>query len=499
MKRLIALLLAALLLAGTSAWAEELTLDQKFARQVQESAFKGSVTFTVSGNATKTLDSVTWAALKTLAPRLSIETDHSYVRAQGGGQATMSLLLDGENAGKTTLLYNDSLAGLTSEVLTAQPTWYAAARTWDVTQLFQSAIQGNKAWPPIWRVLWAVHSAPEAWRTRAEAYLTPYETKLGVWMSGYVKVSSTNNETTELHCLVPAQALKAEIKQLMVDFYADSGLLSLLREIVTAKEASAYLQPAMRETFFSLLDQTELEGDIEIIRRYDTKGEALLDQISLPFAKDQALSHLTISVSPDAGGEKWEFLGQTREGVDFDFTCIQGKDLIFSGSAALLLPAEKEDTQSFVVVEGEPERQSIAFDYNFSWDPGEEKYTLTSDRFERTMKGTLLIKPQHSDVLPNQTVETEIHLSSGSSQRSATRLEATLTWRDLDTDASVTAALSGRTAAPFTVETLNGVSNAVRVDLLSSTAYPGLVQGWQDHAQTWLQGLMGRLLPGLGQ
>lgn len=499
MKRMIALLLALLLLlTGVgSALAANYTLEEKFVGQMLNSAYRGTVTFEVSGEGSSVFDENTWALLKSLAPRLALEGDHSLTR--GDGQATLTLLLDGKNAGKTTLLYQDTLVGVASDLLADSSTYYTFARDWDLRQMAQFLARGDSAWPSVWGMLLAVEGAPEEWKAKAREALTPYETKLGIWLNGYAAFSTGKQDGaayTELSCQIPAQAMKAEIKQLMVDFYNDAPLLSLLREVVTAREAAAYLQPNMMQNFFFALDALALSGDIEIVRRYDALGKPMLDEMKLPFAENQFLSALTVSVSFLEDGRQWAFRGQTQAGMDFDLTCAAGEDMIYTGSAVLLMPEEEEDETSFVVVETAPERRAIAFDYNLSWDPGEEKYTLASDRFERAMQGTLVLKPREGVQLPTQALSLDILLSSGSRQRSATRLDATLTWRDMESGASVSAVLASKTAAQFAVASLNSVMGAVRVDLMTDDSRAALIRRWEQNAAAWAQTFLTKLAAG---
>ncbi|MBQ9262780.1 MAG: hypothetical protein IJ189_01050 [Clostridia bacterium] len=496
MKRLIALLVAALVLfAAVPAMAA--TLLEKFEGQTVDQGFKGTVTFSTAGEKTEAIGPDAWAWLQDAAPRLSIETTHSFAN-RSDGQAVIKLLIDGQDAGKTTLLYNSALVGVSSDFLAGGDAWYTAARDWDLSVLLQGLAQKGSAWPPIWRLLAAVENAGTQWQEKASQHFVHYETKLGTWLNGYaVPVAVTEGGTvyTQLEWRIPADDLKAEIKSLLTDFYADNALLSLMREIVTAQEAASYLQPGMLPAISRMVDQLELPGEVDIIRRYSSTGAAVLDQVTLPFAEHQALKTLTISLTPDPDGQAWQFKGLTQNGVDFDVACLVGQDKIFSGSVTILLPVDEEkDDGNFLVVERTAQQRKIAFDFNCTWDEGAQEYSLANDRFTQTLQGTLVIKP-HGNALPSQSVTVMAHLSSASDVRSTTRIEATLTWRDLDGDASVTAALTGRTAAPGEVTKLSAIENALRIDLLPGGEYEALVKGWKEHVSSWLQDAAAQLLP----
>ena len=267
MKRFAALVLAALMaLAAVSAVAEDYTLEEKFYQQaVKESAFRGTVTFAVTGNGTAMADAALWQALKALAPRMSLSLEHATAPNKDEGQATLTLTLDGQTSAKHTFMYEDNLIAFGGTLLGGENVYYAADRAWNLGEIAESALNSGNEWPSMGRVIAAIAGAPQEWKLRAQSRITLYETKLGLWLNGYAGFSTgrENNVTySQLACTIPAQAVKAEIKQLMVDLYADGELLSLLREVVTAREAAAYLDPTMMNTLFSMIDGLNLNGEV---------------------------------------------------------------------------------------------------------------------------------------------------------------------------------------------------------------------------------------------
>ncbi len=485
MRRFAALLLSLALLLSVSS-ASAATLMEKFTGQFTEQGFKSTITLTASGDTTAAVSADTWAWLTSAAPRTTVELTHSFAD-KSDGQAVINLLIDGQPAGKTSLLYNAKLMGLSSDLLTVYgATWYTAARDWDLSSLFQGLIQQGGAWPPVWRLLAAVEGAPDAWKEEAAQHLVSFQTKLGTWLNGYAAastVSDRNGSYTQLRWVIPAKDLKAETKLMLSDFYANSALLALLGKIFTPQEAACYLQPGMRPILEAWVDRTELAGEVEITRRYNSAGQAVLDQIKLPFAKQQLLTDLTVTLTPDKAGQNWRFQGTTRNGAAFDITCLAAGDQIYSGGVEMVLPAS----------DGGQEK-TVAFDYNFTWDGGKEEYSLSTDRFEQTMAGTLVIKPRDGKQ-PSQSLSLKAAFSSASSARSSTRLEAELTWRDLDGGAAVTAALSGRTAAPTAVEKLADQKKTVRLDRLADGGFEPLIQQWKQRFGVWLQETAEQLLP----
>lgn len=490
MKRGIALL-AALMLVLTAAFAlaEDNTLAYKFYQQaVKESAYRGTLTLAVDGTGSRAIGTAVWTVLKSLAPRMSLSVEHATTPYKDEGQATVTLTLNGNTSSRFTYMYDEQLMAFGSTLLGGDSVYYSAARNWNAAELLDGLLDGGSAWPPVWQMILALENAPEEWKTRAQSCISVYETKLSLWMNGYAQFSTGRDGDTlysQLSCTIPAQALKAEIKQLMVDFYNDTALLTLLKEIASARQAEAYLQPSVMNTLFSMLDGLQLNGDVEIVRRYDISGLALLDQISMPFSDSGTLSHLTVACENLEAGKNWQISGSLNNGTEFDVSCLITDGTIFTGSVKLSIP-EKEDT-SFVVSD-QAEMNTVAFDYNLNWEPGEDVYTLSTDRFTHEMKGRLLIRPWEGK-MPDQSVTLEMTMSSGSSKRSATQLNGTLTWRDLESGASVSLILTSRTAAPFDYTTPSALTGAMRVDLLGTDALAAVVQSWVQRAQLYFASL----------
>ena len=486
MKRGIALLLAALLLlAAVPALAEDYTLAEKLYQQaVKESAFRGTLTLSVSGTGTRAMDGVLWTALKNLAPRLSLSAEHTTTPYRDEGQATLTLTLDGNPNATLTYLYDEQLMAVSGTLLGGDNVCYSAARAWDVTELLEALLSDGSVWPPVWQMILAVENAPEEWKTRAESRISIYKTKLNLWMNGYAQSSVGQDGATayfQFTCAIPAQALKAEIKQLMVDFYNDNELLTLLREVVPAREAAVYLQPSMMTDLFSALDSLQLNGNLEIIQRSEMSGSPLLIQLSLPFGDGALLSHLKISCAYEGDGQNWQFAGSLNSGAAFEVSCLITDESIYTGSVKLTVP--ENENESFVVSD-QAAMNTVAFDYNLEWEPGEDTYTLSTDRFSREIRGSLLIRPLAGN-LPEQSLTLEMTMSSGSSKRSATQLNGSLTWRDLERSASISAILTSKTAAPFAYTTPSSLTGAMRIDQLSADALAAVVQSWAQRAQSY--------------
>ena len=481
MKRWIAFVLALLLaLSAAAAFAENDTLMDKFYKQaMEESAYRGTVTFTVIGEGSSVIPAETWMLLKAVLPRLTLTLEHSTQRNRDEGEAAVTLAVEGQPSQKLSFLYDEKLTGVSGDLLDPE-TVYTAARSWSWARLFASSSQEGGAWPPLWQMLLNVINAPESWMARAKPLLEKYETQTAEWLNSFATVATGmegGKPYSELACRIPAREVKEEIKALLKTFYADQQLLSLLSEVVTPQEAAAYLQPAALDTLTALLDQTAMEGSVEIARRHDSSGTALLDRISFPFAQDALFSRLSFSVIPSEGGKELRVTGAARDGSEFDISFQQTAATSYTGAVALLLPVKPEGA-SFVVSDGAPELKSVSFDYSLTWDQGEEAYSLADDKSTQTIRGSLMIRPRGDSDIPMQLFSLNAALSSGSSKQSPTHLDATLSWMDMNSGAAVTAQLTSRTVSPFAYAIVSEAENTLRVDQLTGKERTDLVEKW---------------------
>ena len=69
-------------------------------------------------------------------------------------------------------------------------------------------------------------------------------------------------------------------------------------------------------------------------------------------------------------------------------------------------------------------------------------------------------------------------------------MNGSLTWRDLESGASVSLILASKTVSPFDYTVPSALIGAVRVDQLSAEALRNLVQSWIQRAQSVFTSLM---------
>ena len=470
MKRRIAglLIAAALLLCAWPCLAADYTLEEKFVLQIQQSAYRAAVTLHAEGESTAALPQEVWRAIKALSDRAALTVEESVQR--GHTEAVLTLKIDGEAAGRTVLRMNADLIGAASDLLAGDGRFYAAPRDWDGAAVLSGAGVSPGLTQGV-RLLLAVNGASSEWRQKAADAFRGLETDLEIWVNSYADFSlgsEDGTDYTELSFLLPRDGVKAEMLRLLDDLYGSDRLLSVLREIAPAG-TEAWLQPGAGNTLREAVSGMELGGDIALLRRYDSLGRPLLDEITLPLNGTE--EEVTIALRPTAAGQEWAF---TLKRAD--------------GETRLNFAQTAEDRYEGAFVRKAADGGELsALDFILTWQTGEEQYSLSADQFEKTVAGELLLIPREGQ--PRQSVTLNALLSSGSSKQSATRLNGTLAWRDEETGAAVTVTLESKTAAPFAIETLEDAEEVIRLDQMTAEDLAGLLPRFGESAGEWLENL----------
>ena len=299
MKRTIALLLSALLaLSASSALGSEvMTLDEKLALQLQNgSGLIVAADFSASSDLDlSVLDEQMNTLLKALLPgsRLDIK------RVQGAGSGNrgkedMTLTLSRAGAPLADLRHTSDgvLESFTSSLFGGKS--YASARGDGL--LLDLLMDRGTAWPGLERAIYAVYGADLEWRKQADAQLKAVSDKLSLWLQGYTRVSTERDAQNQLITVntitIPMADLKARMKTLLADLYANRTLSGLLREVMTSAESAAYLEPSMLQGFSAAIDRLPVSGNVSISRRYNAAGRTLLDDMTLPMGGTRGVESL---------------------------------------------------------------------------------------------------------------------------------------------------------------------------------------------------------------
>lgn len=284
MKRFFALLLACILLTAP-AMAEDYTVAEKLYKQLWAgSGFSGTLSVEIDSPAFKTTRPIT------------ADADYIYVRETEDIVAEHRLdlvLKDGEKA--TSAAYVQLKEGkLSFQADVLSPDWFTldtAGHTQMADQALQQAMSQTGA-PALAELMMAGASALRDNASLLDA-LEPYLTRIDVWIEGYRQdavLSKLTDQTTvmQVNYLLNPAAIKAQVKQLIVDVLNDEKLIPLLSEAMGEEQAALYLNPALQDWYFEAVDSLPFPGDLVLSRTLAMTGETVELHLSLPLYDAQA-------------------------------------------------------------------------------------------------------------------------------------------------------------------------------------------------------------------
>lgn len=486
MKRMTALLLCAVLLLGIlPGLAAEYTLDEKLYKQVKDgSGLKLAIKAEKTGGQFSLLDEVTNAALSALLPGLEVSL--RYLNGVGTlkGQQETELVLtrSGEQLGNFRLLKDPMYEQFTS-------TFLGVNRYVDKKdgQAIMALLTGkDQVWPPLEGVLYRLNTAESTWQGQVAARLDAYLMKLTVWLQGFTRTeairSALNQPQTRVTLSVPAAAVKAQIKQLLLDMYADTALLALLAQEMDARQAAAYLQPGMLNSFFQSLDLMPMNENLVSERLLDAQGQILENKMVLPMGGARGLTRIRYSftASPTGGQNSLVFemtpkTAANREGRRVSLVYEGGQtagseEISYSGTLAIQEEAAVDD---FTVDQAEGEVPAKVYAFNLLFVPGPEVVDSALQTSARDFELTFRLSPQGQDQVASQQVRASLSLQSRLNSRSATYLTGVVTWLDEGSRAQIKLDLSGNTAPPWNMDMVD-VTGATRLDLMTGAQVKAL-------------------------
>lgn len=486
MKRLVSALLAALLALGAlGASALDYTLDEKLFKQVKDgSGLKAALSFEKTGGAFSVLDPAANAALSALLP--GGELSLRYLRGVGTLKGMQELELTLKKAGgllaDLRLLQGPQFEQLSSSL-------FGVGRYVDVRDggALGALLTGqDPSWPPLEGVLLKLFTAESTWQAAAAKKLEAYSVRLSLWLQGFTKTETVRGADLQLQTrvtlAVPAAQLKAEIKQLLLDMYTDPELLALLAQELDVREAAAYLQPGMMNGFFQALDLLPLTGNMVSERLMDTKGELLVNRLTLPLGGARGIRQVDYEyqVQPDGGTTaltvSYEpknaalIRGAVTSLILQDGETAETGEMSYTGTLSL---QPEPDSDAFTVDTAEGDIPAAVYAFNLLYTPYDEVVDTAAGSSTRDFELDLLITPQGQDAPAAQQVQANVRLQSRSNSRSATYFTGDITWQDQGSGAKIALKVQGNTAPPWAIPAVDP-EGAVRVDSLSAAQLRGL-------------------------
>ena len=488
--RMLSILFCLVLLAGEAlaVTITGYTLEEKFRNQMVSSGFRGSISFTADGDSFSGLNDAGWKTVASILEGTVLEFSSTIRSVYSKDRETaVDILRNGETIGSFRTVLENGMIAFSTDLLNEYGMWYEFSEETDALSLI---LRPESGWPDMPGVLFRISNASKDWKERAERAASPYLTKLAIWLQNYqeITVEGTGSESRlHMHCEIPSQDVITQMKQMMVDFYLDGELLSLLGEVLTAQESAAYLMPAVRTELNAMLDRLEINGSVQIDRTYDANGNILTDRISLPFAEGRRMSYLAVTLMSSAGEEGFSVNGAWRgneEDYEFSLEMLKSDENTYTGTVTAAYPQEEDGFD----VRSEERGGLLAADLVYSFEKDEETYLASQDLCEKSTKAVLLIRPREEDTSGIGTVSASFVMSMQSKSRktAATKISAALTLADQDTGSTIGAEMTASTAERWQPISLSDLEKTpMRLDTVDRQVLDTVKQQWLKRLTQW--------------
>lgn len=474
MKKCLCLLLCILLAlpAAVQADATDKSILELIARQLDaNTSYRVQLSADAQGETPFFADADTWQALKALLPQVSLNA--TYMRSKSvatlrdtqarlqlysGDQKLSTLALSGR--GERLYISGDMLG---EDVLSIPR---------DSNELSMLLSASEDVWPALYRALFALLTADDAWHAQAEEAMAPYYTALSAWLQERTQVTLERDASGETRTLSTAvftvQEAAQQAGELLRTLYADDTLLALLRQRLSDEEAALYLEPGMLPVFDAALDQVLSDRQLTLTRAFSAEGELLSEALELPFEEGGMLSAFRY----------------TRE------SSMQTYEAVLSTGNVLRLSVL---SQGEGVYAGEFSFGALAGSYLLSCIEGAEQYNAANTGKERSQQFSysLLVQPAQGQSFPAQQLQAEVTLLAGASTDQAAWLDADLAYSVPGTDTRLSVKYHSRTASALNFATVD-TDAAVALDALSQ-------QDIADYFALNSEALLGKLFSVLGQ
>jgi hypothetical protein len=137
--------------------------------------------------------------------------------------------------------------------------------------------------------------------------LEQYTTKIDFWLEGYRDSFQTDcledgTSVMKIEYNIPAAAVKAQMKQLLIDLMNDEALLGSLQALIPEEQAALFLEPSLQPYYFFAVDELPLEDDMTIHRVQSFLGETLELSVAMPLYDSEA-GAMTLLYTRTQGGD----------------------------------------------------------------------------------------------------------------------------------------------------------------------------------------------------
>lgn len=317
--RLLALLLALLLPAaalgeGATLAPQTYTVAEKFLRQLDAgTGFSGTLTLEAAAAEGREADAFTTVRPLTLGIKYIQLRANAIQSVLAEKRLDVTLMEDDAAAGALSLALRDNRAFVAGDALGEG--WFQLGEGAETaaTQGAEAVLQVGAA-PGLYRFLLPLLLMPVSGdNTDLSEAIATYSTKIDLWLEGYRQGATLGKledgtSTVSVRYQVPPAAVKAQLKQMLLDVLSDPVLLLRLRSWLSGDDAARYLDPDLQEHYFAAIDALPLEGDFTLERVYSIRGGTLRLRIALPLYDAQtgaiALGYERVAPVGDTPGEQ---------------------------------------------------------------------------------------------------------------------------------------------------------------------------------------------------
>ena len=317
--------------------------------------------------------------------------------------------------------------------------------------------------------------------------IAPYLTKIDLWIEAYrqtADLSKLKDGTTTMavHYQIPASALKAQLKQLLMDLLADAELTALLSAQLPAEHGSLLLNPSMQTYYFFAIDELPLDEDLTIFRTVSLDGDTKALHLSLPF-HDQNEGDVTLTYDRTAGAdqdlpdENVLSFESAKQFMKLEYreyrsltgvTVYQGTFLhtfaadIGNSDESKNLSAAFSLTQKIDTSIDETKRESLTHDYTLTVEP------LFEQRIDGEAAAIPMTETEKATYKKFAPFELALNLvfASKPEKNASTSLDFTFSLISEDLPQSLSLSFAGKTRAKWTPETAN-LAAATAIDSMT--------------------------------
>ncbi len=299
-----------------------------------------------------------------------------------------------------------------------------------------------------------------------------YTTKIDFWLEGYrdsvqMDTSEDGSSVMTIQYRIPPAAVKAQLKQFLVDLMSDDALLAELASLMPEGQAEQFLTPSLQPYYFYAVNELPLEDDLFIRRVVSFMGDTMELSVTMPMYDSQN-GAMTLQYTRKQNGEDMpdeNLLSLTAENSQAElsyhtYETMTGSN-VYQGTVRI---------ESTLEGDAKPETLWASFDISAS-------ATTTKDLngYEtQNLSLKVSVAPGETDsatdtqeyiVFPAMDVAVDAKVASLSAKNAPTDTSLTVTLSGAEMPQEIKLELSGTTTSKWTPEAFDAAQAVVLADL----------------------------------